>query len=229
MVASISDLVTAVSTAGLFIAAAVTAYLGLRAYRVQAREKHARWLVELLGRFSSDPAFQRVRRDLYNADACETVAALRRKETLRTSPRSSDELTPEQTRVLVDLDDYLGFFELIDRLVAGGELRPGEAARLFAWYLAQALRIEDVRKEVTRDFHPIVFLARRLDLGVAREALVEANASRRATYTSDFDPAPSFYCECGSRSCRATVAMSLEEYDGREGPVLTERHALVTE
>jgi hypothetical protein len=154
-----AELLTGLATTGLLVVAISTAIVGIGTYRAQVKEKRGRWLTELTERFSSDPSFRRIRADLYNEEACRTAEALRRKARFRARHSPEETLTAGETSILVDLDNYLGFFELIHHLVTNREMTVREATALFSWYLDQVTSNDEVSNEIRHYFEPVNELA----------------------------------------------------------------------
>jgi hypothetical protein len=170
------EFITGIATFLLALAAAGTAFYGVLAYhrqqddrrhqetdRVrQVAEARGRWLTELLQRFSDGEAFQTVRRQLYNKEQGELVRALRRKRGLE-SGEETGVLTAAETDLLVSLDDYLDFLSLVEYLIEHQQLKVEEASQMFSWYVADALKVPEVDKEVEEYFSHVRKLSERFD------------------------------------------------------------------
>jgi hypothetical protein len=241
LVASVSDLATSAATVGLFLVAVATAGVAYVTYRSQHAERRGRWMLELAREFADDEVFRRVRSDLYRGDDSRIARLLALKNQARDHSRS---LSEPDADLLMSLDDYLGFFEVIERLVAQGQMSSDEASRLFGWYLQQALDQPEVRVETCLYFIPVVRLARLLGLRAqASQALREANsqiyrASRAVLLGEDAHHVPDhansyiyrtitktpggqvtalYFCECGDSRCSSERRLALGEYERERG------------
>jgi hypothetical protein len=179
VIASLGDVgqfITGIATLLLALAALGTAIYGVLAYggqredrrrqeedRVrQVAEARGRWLTDLLQRFSDSPAFQTVRRELYNKDQGELIRAIPRRRRLE-SGEETCVLTNAETRLLVALDDYLDFLSLVEYLVEHKQLEVGEAEQMFSWYVEDALKVPAVKEEVGDYFPSVQRLSERFD------------------------------------------------------------------
>jgi hypothetical protein len=189
LAASLGDagnLLTGLATTGLALGAVLGGMRGLRAFSVQTAEQRGQWLTNLQQRFTSEPAFNRVRRQLYNGDQSELVAALKHKQQLADDPslRTTAPLTSDERQLLVDLDDFLDFFGLLEHLIEDGKLDADDAYALFSWYTLDGIEVDAVTQEITANFPWVVKLRERFE-GIYND--------RRDAFALDLpaDPAPS--------------------------------------
>jgi hypothetical protein len=168
--------ITGIATLLLALAAVGTALYGVLTYKGQlddrqkqemdrvrqVAEARGRSLTELLQRFSDGEAFQTVRRQLYNKEQGELVRALRRKRQLESGVETGV-LTAAETGLLVSLDDYLDFLSLVEYLIEHEQLKVEEAGQMFSWYVADALKVPEVDKEVEEYFSHVRKLSERFD------------------------------------------------------------------
>jgi hypothetical protein len=149
----------------LAVAAVVTAIFGLRTYSQQAKEKRGRWLVDLRSRLS-EPSILTVRQHLYNERSSPITEALERKATARRG--QGVQLSDHDTELLVALDDYLDYLNLVHVLVENGELGEDEAGAIFTWYVEQPLKIPAIEREIRRYFPSILGLHARFEQRLGR-------------------------------------------------------------
>ena len=217
-------MVTAAATAGLFTMATLSAVVAFVTWRRQVREQRGRWLTELLRQFSNDRSFKAIRSDLYQEERCQTSALLTRKNELKLSRAADQALTHEEAAFLMRFDNYVGFFELIEHLVAGKQMEVSDASAMFGWYVGQLVENENVRDEVAENFFPVVELARRM--GYRHEAAKALATCNRLIYEAASEAsldAARFYCECGKRTCDKQLGVMLTRYPV-VGRVYARRH-----
>lgn len=153
-IGEVGDFITGIATGALAVIALISAIVGLRTYGQQGREKRGRWLMELSARFWSEPTIQTARRDLYLGSDSPITKALRRRRAIRDG-ESPDVLSEDEAACLVAFDDYFGFFELIERLVASRELTVVEAKALFDWHVQEPMENDVIHQEVYRTFSAV--------------------------------------------------------------------------
>jgi hypothetical protein len=160
---NIGQFMTGVGTCALALVALGTVLVAGGSYRVQARENRGRWLTELQHRFESH-TFRSVRRQLYNGEQSDLMRALGHVRRLNDKTRF-DSLTEQERRLLVELDDYLDFFELIGHMIKGKRLKVGDAYSLFAWYVLQGIDQggAELEGEINANFEGVVDLRKRFN------------------------------------------------------------------
>jgi hypothetical protein len=166
-IGDVGNLITGIATAVLAVAAVVTAIFGLRTYSQQARENRGRWLVDLRSRFAFDPSIVTVREHLYNERCSPITDALRRKETARQRP-DVPRLTEHEMKLLVALDDYLDYLNLVHVLIENGELGEDEAGAILTWYDEQPMKIPEIKQETERFFPSVLQLHGRFETRLSR-------------------------------------------------------------
>lgn len=143
-IGDLGNFITGIATAVLALGAAYTA-------RSALRERRGRWLMDLRLTMVDREAFQTVREQLYHEIKCpgssKLCAALRHRRS-----EAATALSAKQTKLLVALDDYLDFFDLIEHLIANGELGLKEADDMFSWYVSEPLRVPLIASEVDEAF-----------------------------------------------------------------------------
>lgn len=128
-IGDLGDLITGIATAVIAGGAVYAALKALRDYGEQTRERRGRWLMELRLTFADRPAYQTVREQLYDErkrpGRSQLSVALDRKQ-----PDVAGDLDAAHMKMLVALDDYLDFFELIKHLVDNDQLGLTEADQI---------------------------------------------------------------------------------------------------
>jgi hypothetical protein len=157
----VGDFITGIATAVIALTAIATASFALRQYRKDKEERHGRWLMDLSARFTDAPRHEAMLIDLYLGDESALAKALAKRRAIR-DDGSADTLNEDERKLLVAMDYYFGFFEMVSRLYAEELLTKSEADALFEWYLDEPMQIPVVRKEVERFFVPVVELHQQL-------------------------------------------------------------------
>jgi hypothetical protein len=153
----VGEFITGVATTGLAVVAALTVLGARKGFRqqqegflTQRAESSGRWLLDLHARFTTEPSFQSIRRQLYNREESELVKALVHKHAW--DKREAGPLSREEQKLVVELDDYLDFFALLLHLVEEGHLDVDDAYNLFSWYALDALEVDEVKTVITENF-----------------------------------------------------------------------------
>jgi hypothetical protein len=157
----VGDFITGIATGVIALTAIATAGFALTQYRKDVGERHGRWLMDLSARFADAPRHEAMLLELYRGDESDLAKALAKRQAIR-DDGSGDTLDEAERKLLVAMDDYFGFFELVGRLYEEKVLTSVEADALFEWYLDEPMQIAVVRKEVERFFIPVVELHRQL-------------------------------------------------------------------
>src|SRR4051812_45458875 len=140
----VGDFITGIATSVIALTAIVTAGFALTQYRKDAGERHGRWLMDLSARFVDAPRHQAVLLELYRGDESDLAKALAKRQTIRDNG-SVNTLDEADRKVLVAMDEYFGFFEMVSRLYSKKLLTKAEADAMFEWYLDEPMQIEVVR------------------------------------------------------------------------------------
>jgi hypothetical protein len=113
-----------------YLLAAVSVFIAVLTYHRNAKLERARWLSTLYSKFYEAPDLKRIRKalDEHPADAGEIEELVRCEDS--------------------DLTDYLNFFEFMAYLEERGQLKKGDVAALFDYYLRLLSKHKDVRKYV---------------------------------------------------------------------------------
>ena len=157
----VGDFITGIATSVIALTAIVTAGFALTQYRKDAGERHGRWLMDLSARFVDAPRHADTLLELYRGDESDLGKAVAKRQAIREKRRAGT-LDEAERKLLVAMDDYFGFFEMVSRLYAEKLLTKAEADAMFEWYLDKPMQIAVVRKEVERFFLPVIELHRQL-------------------------------------------------------------------
>jgi hypothetical protein len=173
-VGDIGTLVGAIAAVGVVVGGYFAGRTALRQLGLQAEQakiqadqakgerlqNRGRWLTELSARFSDTPSFVAVREQLHFGEDSPLVRALKRRQEHEAG--APNELSDEDAKRLVALDDYLDFLGLIEYLVAHDYLDEDAAYSLFDWYVINQLNLPPINYEIKEGFGEVRKLRRRL-------------------------------------------------------------------
>ncbi|MFC9439309.1 hypothetical protein [Nocardia sp. NPDC057030] len=122
---------TSAMVANLISGTAVFLALGsiivaLRTYREQVRARQTQWLLELRQKMLDNNDFRRIRMDITDRLASAGSKDTPLSSAIRKKRASTDDLTDSELELIVAVDEYLDFFEVLEQLIQDRRLRESD-------------------------------------------------------------------------------------------------------
>ncbi len=133
------------ATLSSIVAAIAIAVPAILAYRESLRLRRAEWLHRLFQEYYSASTYRPIRQLLD-----EPVGRARLSQVLSKLGSRESRLSPEESKILYDLTDFLSFFEFIAFLRSEGALTLEDCKVLFHYYLQLLSQQRDVVDFMTR-------------------------------------------------------------------------------